>query len=85
MNYWAPEDVERALCLMGYESGGDPDAWSDTDDHGLLQINYPTWGSTFGVTRADLYDPELNVRLAHTIYRRQGWTAWSPYNRGLCH
>ena len=77
-------DIEMALCVMRYESGGNPRAASPTDDHGLFQIHYPIWGPAFGVSRQDLYDPETNVRLARRIWESQGWSAWSAYNRGRC-
>lgn len=83
--YFRPEDVDTTLCLMRYESGGNPHAWSDTDDHGLMQVNYYWWGEVLGVTRTDLYDPETNLWAAAQVRDRQGWTAWSPWNRGLCH
>jgi soluble lytic murein transglycosylase-like protein len=83
--YWSAELVDRAVCIMGYESGGNTYAASPTDDHGLMQIHWPIWGSVFGVSRADLYDPETNLRLAHQIYEKQGWNAWTPYRvRGKC-
>jgi hypothetical protein len=83
-DHFPAEAVDRMICLMGYESGGDPRASSPTDDHGLLQIHWPVWGGTFGVTREELYEPGLNVRLAREIWNRQGFGAWSPWNRGLC-
>ena len=77
-------DVDRALCVIDQESSGNPNAVSPTDDHGLFQIHYPIWGPHFGVTRDQLYDPTLNVRLAAAILGIQGWHAWSVVNRGLC-
>ena len=77
-------DVELALCVMRYESGGNPSAASPTDDHGLFQIHYPIWGPAFGVSRADLYNPVTNVILAQRIWELQGWQAWSAYRRGRC-
>ena len=83
--YWPSDKVDRVLCLMGHESGGNKNAVSPTNDHGLMQINHYYWGDVFGVTKNDLYDPDLNVRLAYQIYLRQGWTAWAVYNKGKCH
>ena len=77
-------DVDRAMCVLEWESEGDPNAVSPTDDHGLFQIHYPIWGPHFGVSRADLYDPVLNVRLASLILKAQGWGAWSAVTRGKC-
>lgn len=83
-SYWA-DDTDRALCLMGYESGGNPDAKNPRSSaRGLFQIMAHIWAPHFGVSYDQLYDPEINTRLAHQIYLIQGWQAWSPYNRGLC-
>jgi membrane-bound lytic murein transglycosylase MltF len=77
-------DADRALCLMGYESAGDPGARNPSSGAaGLMQV-MPFWASEYGVTYADLFDPETNLRVAKGIRDTQGWTAWSPYNRGLC-
>lgn len=79
-------DVDTALCLIHYESGGNPDAKNPRSTaRGLFQILASLWAPHFGVTYEQLYDPETNVRLAAQIYAQQGWGAWSPYNRGLCH
>lgn len=84
--YFEPEAVDRALCLMSYESGGNPDAKNPRSSaRGLFQILGSLWAPHFGVSPEDLYEPELNVRLAAEIFRLQGWEAWAPYNRGLCH
>ena len=77
-------DVDRAMCVLDHESGGNPNAASPTDDHGLFQIHYPIWGPHFGVSRADLKVPALNVRLASLILKAQGWGAWSAVTRGKC-
>lgn len=84
--YFAWEDVDRALCLMGYESGGNPSAQNPTSTAtGLMQIMHSVWRETFGVTdRSEWHDPELNIYAASVIRSTQGWTAWAPYNRGLC-
>lgn len=74
-------DVDRALCLMSHESGGNPNARNPSSGAaGLFQV-MPFWWEKYG---GDRYDPETNVRVASLIYQQQGWSAWSPYNRGLC-
>lgn len=80
------EDVDRALCLMHYESRGNPNAKNpDSTATGLLQVMHSVWAETFGVTDRDEWtDPELNIYAASRIKAIQGWTAWAPYNRGLC-
>lgn len=84
--YFPPEDVERVLCLMQIESGGDPTARNPSSSAtGLMQVMYSLWGPPFGLTsRAQLEDPDTNLRIAAYIRKVQGWTAWSPYNKGSC-
>ena len=76
--------VETAMCLIFYESKGDPNAISPTNDYGLMQIHTPLWSDHYGVTRADLLVPETNLWIAADLQRRYGWAPWSPYKRGLC-
>lgn len=78
-------DVDRALCIMSHESGGNPTAKNPRSSaRGLFQILASLWAPHYGVSYSDLYDPELNVRLAADIHAQYGWSAWSPYQRGLC-
>jgi soluble lytic murein transglycosylase-like protein len=66
---------------MDHESGGDPDALNPTSSAaGLFQV-MPFWWDHYG---GDRFNPETNVRVAALIKADQGWTAWSPYNRGEC-
>jgi len=79
--YFGPERVDTALCIMSYESGGNPNAQNPRSSAaGLFQI-VEFWWDKYG---GDRYDPVTNVALAHVIYDQQGWTAWNPYKRGLC-
>lgn len=74
-------EVDRALCIMAAESGGNPNAVNPRSGAaGLFQI-MPFWWDRFG---GDRFDPATNVSLAATILGLQGWQAWSPYNRGRC-
>lgn len=84
--YFPADAVDRMLCLMGYESGGDPQAENATSSAtGLFQILHSLWGPVFGVSvRSEWWDPDLNVRSARQIWDRQGYWAWAPYTRGLC-
>ena len=83
--YFDPDEVPTAMCLMDYESGGNSDAKNPISSaRGLFQILASLWAPYFGVSYDDLYDPELNIRLAKRIYDAQGWSAWSPWNRGAC-
>lgn len=73
--------TDRALCIMRHESGGNPNATNPTSGAaGLFQV-MPFWWNHYG---GDRYDPATNTRVAAAILAQQGWTAWSPYNRGLC-
>lgn len=76
-------DVDRALCLMRYESGGNPNAKSWAGARGLLQV-MPFWAESLGMSPDALYDPTTNIKVAKHVYDQQGWWAWSPYKRGLC-
>lgn len=82
--YFESGDVDRILCLIGFESGGNPDAKNPSSGaRGLLQI-MPFWASEYGLAPDDLYDPDTNLRIGRKIRDSQGWTAWSPYKRGEC-
>lgn len=77
--------VDRMLCLMWYESLGNPNAANPSSSaKGLFQIMGSLWGPAFGVSQQQLFDPETNVRLARKIWDRQGYWAWAPYVRGKC-
>lgn len=86
--YFPKGEVDNALVIMAHESGGNPNAVSRTNDHGLMQIHAPLWTNFFGVTTEQLKDPNLNIELAYKIWDRadgkvgngQGsWKAWSTY------
>ncbi len=95
--YFAQEHVATALCLMGRESGGDPNAYNEgSGASGLFQHlpkywNGPlAWRATAaGWGGSDIMDPEANVAvaawLADESIKGHGWHHWTPYNRGLCH
>ncbi len=83
--YFPADAVETALCLMGPESGGDPNAHSRSDSIGLMQVHAPTWADFYGVSWADLRDPVINISIAADIYLNQGgWVHWNPWKRGEC-
>lgn len=78
-------EVDTAMCLIRHESGGDPEADNPRSSaRGLFQVLGSLWAPHYGVSRSALYDPVTNVRIAHGIWEKQGWRAWSPYQRGLC-
>lgn len=79
--HFAPSDVETAMCLMYYESRGNPSAKNPRSSaSGLFQL-LSTWHTYFGI---DPFVPEQNVYAAARLKSMYGWTQWSPYNRGLC-
>lgn len=83
--YFGAGEVDTALCLMRYESGGNPNTKNPRSSaRGLMQILASTWAPHFGVSYEALYDPATNLSIAAQIQDMQGWWAWSPYNRGLC-
>lgn len=83
--YFSGDQVDRALCIMDHESGGNPSAKNPRSSaRGLFQLLGSMWAPYFGVSQDALYDPEVNVRLAARVLAMQGWSAWSPYQRGLC-
>ena len=81
--YFDAADVGTALCLMSLESGGNPDAYNSSGASGLMQV-LSSWASVYGVSRAALFDPATNLRIAADLKRKYGWSQWSPWNRGLC-
>jgi len=82
--YFDPGDVDRAICLMEKESGGDPNARNpSTDAAGLMQV-MPFWAKIHGYTYDELFNPGINLWVASRIRDQQGWLAWSPYLRGVC-
>jgi hypothetical protein len=90
--YFPASEVDRALCIIGYESRGNPDAKNPSSTAaGLFQFLRTTWNSVPTSVTGDsydsgqVYDPEANVRAAAWLQGKYGWTQWAPYNnRGLC-
>lgn len=79
------EEVDTALCIVQHESAGNPQAANPSSTaSGLFQILGSLWGPRFGVSYAQLHQPDINVRIARQIWEQQGWWAWSPYQRGAC-
>lgn len=83
--YWPDELIDWALCVISWESGGNPDARNQhSTASGLFQIMAHVWADSFGVSYDDLYDPVVNTRLAYRIFEIQGKQAWAAHNRGVC-
>lgn len=83
-SYFPASEVERALCIMTFESGGNPNAYNPSTATGLMQVK-TFWATAYGYTANDLFDPAINLSVASKIQASGGWTHWSPYNRGECH
>lgn len=74
-----------AECIVRHESGWNPRAINWNDKHrngpgsfGLFQIGR-LWIVHTNNSWHKLLDPVTNVRVAHRVYRTQGWNAWSTY------
>ena len=82
--------TERATTLLNSivwaESRCQPDA-TNGKDHGLTQINWPTWGeqieNELGLRKDHLYDPTLNLVVAlhvATEAESYGWRWCQPWD-----
>jgi len=88
-----PIDASTALCVISYESGGDPDSMNPDDpgrgSFGLMQINSDWWiGSEyhermvkwFGRDDETYLDPAVNIGAAALLVNDPdltGWHAWT--------
>lgn len=76
--YFPADQLNMALCVVTYESGGNPRAKNPRSSaRGLFQVLASLWAPHYGVSYEDLYDPETNTRIAADIWRNYGWGAWS--------
>jgi len=62
-------------CPNG-ESGGDPYAYNG-GCYGLFQINCASHRDKFDGPCERLYEPGVNVAVAHQIWLDQGWGPWT--------
>jgi soluble lytic murein transglycosylase-like protein len=83
---WPEERLELLLDdIIWDESRCQADATNGAD-HGLLQINWSTWGEyveSFGFTREDLYIPEINLWIGAQIAAKAtdaGWRWCQPWD-----
>lgn len=71
----------NAKCIVKHESGGDPNARSITNDHGLFQINAVHAADFRRVTGKSfyngVYDPSANGQYARWLWNKQGWRPWT--------
>jgi hypothetical protein len=82
---WTDELLETLDLIMWNESRCQADAISPTNDYGLVQVNWATWGSTvksLGYTREHLLVPAVNLLIGRLIYQTAldaGWCGWEPW------
>ena len=80
--YFRPGDVDRALRIMGCESGGDPNAAnSRSSARGLMQHLGKYWAkrsAAAGWAGASIFDPTANVAVAAWLRDQPGgWGHWT--------
>ena len=80
--YFPQEDLDRVFCIMGYESGGNPNAYNLSGASGLMQI-MASWAPRFGYTAGDLFNPAVNLQIAKAL-RDETWSHWNPVKDGRC-
>lgn len=78
-------EVGKATAIAQCESEMDVNAVSHTNDHGLFQINEPTWNRPdhsdevarwIGKHWHLRYDPAVNAIMAKKIRDKYGWKMW---------
>lgn len=65
-HYASPELYELYYAMITVESNWNENAVSPTNDHGLMQINKPTWSKKFDFDR--IYDPTYNINVGIYIF-----------------
>lgn len=82
-----PTNIAYAVCMA--ESGGRVMAHNAGDNHGSCVGSYSLmqvgcfWYPYYGYSSADYYNPQVNIEIAHNIWKRQGgFNAWSAYKNG---
>ena len=69
-----PEEVDRALCVIRYESGGQPDKVNTADSEGrggsvgLFQIAADNWGGAHRVAGLERW-PEVSIVQARRLLK----------------
>jgi hypothetical protein len=71
------EDCASALIIAFHESGYRTEAISRTNDYGVFQLNCKWQKKRVGGDCNRFLDLETNLRVAHQIYKEQGWKPWS--------
>ena len=80
--------IPTMYCIAKWESGLNPKALNynnnNTVDVGLFQIN-SSWFKKCNTNIATLYDEKQNSQCALTVYKNQGFPAWTTYNKNKSH
>lgn len=76
--------IPTMYCIAKWESGLNPKALNFNDnntiDVGLFQIN-SSWFKKCNTNIAMLYNEKENTRCALTVLKKQGFPAWTTYNK----
>ena len=76
--------IPTMYCIAKWESGLNPKALNyntnNTIDVGLFQIN-SLWFKKCNMDLAALYNEKDNTQCALTVYKNQGFPAWTTYNK----
>ena len=72
------DNCQQAIRVFECESGLRSTAISRTGDYGVTQINLRSHASKIPVEDkvSYLFNPDNNIRLAHSIWQNQGWRPW---------
>lgn len=71
------ENVREAWAISMRESGGNPEAVSETHDLGLFQFNRATYGNERWWDSSRLLKRHYNARMAYRL--SEGGKTWSPW------
>jgi hypothetical protein len=83
-----PSKIAEMVAISLAENGSsDPNAKSSTNDYGLWQINWPTWGNDLCknleiCSLTSLMDPANNAKAAKYVLDHQGLSAWTTFKVG---
>lgn len=78
-------EIPIAVTIAYFESSFNPNATNHntngSTDKGLWQINDTANADIIAQNGGNPFDPASNAAMAHAVYKRQGWSAWTVYNR----
>lgn len=84
---WRDLELVKAVAVCLSESNGYPKAYHDNTgdrpsrDVGLFQINIP-FEQVNTAQEHQLYEIDVNLRRARSLYDRRGWQPWYGYTNG---